>query len=69
MGIQRQAGPGTSTYNEIRMKSVCEVTTPNCMAVLKFNDQDKEQVEKVEEILGEMADEGLVYGIEFHAEQ
>lgn len=51
------------------MKSVCEVTTPNCMAVLKFNDQDKEQVEKVEEILGEMADEGLVYGIEFHAEQ
>lgn len=52
------------------MRSICEVTTPNCMAVLKFNDQDKKEVERVEEILGDhLADEGLVYGIEFHQEQ
>lgn len=51
------------------MKSVCEITTPSTMAYIRFNDQNKDDVKKVEEILTELADDGLVCAVGFHQEQ
>lgn len=51
------------------MRSVCEITTPSCQAIVRFDDQKQADVERVEDILTELADEGLVYGVEFHQEQ
>lgn len=51
------------------MEHIAEVLTPNCIAIFRFDPNNKKDVEDLEEILGEMADDGLVYGLEFHTGQ
>lgn len=51
------------------MTHIAEITLPNSTAILSFDPADKRQVAELEEVLGEWADEGLVYGLEFYTSQ
>lgn len=49
------------------MKSVCEIVTPySCIAVIRFDDENREEVKDLERSLAEWADDGLVSSVSFH---
>ena len=43
--------------------------TPYCITLYRFDDENREQIAQVEEMITELADQGLVYGLEFHTSQ
>ena len=49
------------------MNHVAEITTPSGTTIMKFALPD--DCETVEAILGELADDGLIYGLEFYTDQ
>lgn len=51
------------------MKSIAEITTPYCIALYRFDNEKPEEIKSMEAILVELADQGLVYGLEFHTSQ
>ena len=51
------------------MTHIAEITLPNSTAFMSFDPANKRQVAELEEVLGEWAEEGLVYGVEFHTSQ
>ena len=51
------------------MDSIAEVTTPYCVALYRFNDEDPKDVETIQELISELADDGLVCAIEFYTSQ
>jgi len=51
------------------MDSIAEVMTPNQTVYLTFDSTDNKQVLEVERIVGDMADEGIVYGLEVFTRQ
>lgn len=53
----------------IPMDHVAEVTLPDCVAIYRFNDEKEGDCEQMAELLGELADEGLIYRLEFYTSQ
>ena len=51
------------------LDSIAEITTPDMTLYLSFDDESESQVLEVERILGELADEGMVMGMEIYAKQ
>ena len=51
------------------MDSIAEIMTPYCTAFYHFDDENREEIAEVEELITELADQGLVYGIEFYTSQ
>jgi allophanate hydrolase subunit 1 len=50
------------------MESVAEVMTSSSTIYLKFDDEDDTQIAQIEEILTELARDGI-WGLEFHRSQ
>jgi hypothetical protein len=50
------------------MESVAEVMTSSSTIYLKFDDEDDMQIAQIEEILGELADQGI-WRLEFYRSQ
>jgi hypothetical protein len=50
------------------MESVAEVMTSSSTIYLKFDDEDDMQIAQIEEILTELARDGI-WGLEFHRSQ
>lgn len=51
------------------MESIAEIMTPETILYLRFDDQDKTQVKQVQDALAQLADDGLVFALEFHTSQ
>jgi hypothetical protein len=51
------------------MDHIAEITTASNIALVRFDPQNKAEVLDLEELLGRLADEGLVYNLEFHTSQ
>lgn len=51
------------------MHSIAEVQTQAAMLYYRFDESSEKDVEDMAEILGELADQGMVYDLSFHPEQ
>jgi hypothetical protein len=51
------------------MDSIAEIITPDITLYWHFNDQDQKEVAQIQKELGELADQGMVYGLNFYTEQ
>jgi hypothetical protein len=51
------------------MDHIAEITLLKNIALVRFDPQNKSEVKHLEELLGNLADEGVVYGLEFHTSQ
>lgn len=61
--------PLINCYILLQLDSIAEIMTPYCITLYRFDDENREQIAQVEEMITELADQGLVYGLEFHTSQ
>lgn len=69
-GAIRDRLDAASRQTKTPMDHIAQVTLPTQEQVLfRFDNEKKQEIEDLEEILGNLAEEGLVYGLEFHTSQ
>ena len=51
------------------MDHIAEITLPKNIALVRFDPKNSKEVDDLEELLGNLADEGVIMGLEFHTSQ
>ena len=51
------------------MDHIAEITLSQNIALVRFDPANKSEVQDLEELLGNLADEGVILGLEFHTSQ
>ena len=49
------------------MNSIAEVTTGTSVLIYKFDSESEEEVAEVNRVLGELADQGMIFEVEFYS--